>query len=496
MSTEMIGAMAPISHIAISSFYYIIILRIIYMENIMNKLAEILTKSSEFTKILNSVKNNSVVINGLSDVQKRHFAFSVSENLKRPFIFVVQNEMEVKNAISDLELFTEKEVEFFPAEDIFMASGTKSKDIASKRAKVFEQFLLGNTPNLAVSTSLFLNKFSNINDYKKQVFTLRTGDIQKIEDIGDKLIKYGYERAEAVDGIGQFAIRGGILDLYSPNSNEPARIEFFDDEIDSVRIFNVLSQRTIEQRKEINIFPVKNLEENNQDVSFFECLPENYLIFCDEPQRMIDKIDSAIFEYTEKLVDNKDDSEKGNKIFSKEYILNTLIEKNTIFLSTMDTRLKDFSKTEKYFIISREITGFGNSFEKLVSTIKEWKDSGNRIILFAGNKTKASNIVKELQYSGIDSFYVEKITRLPEFGSVCVTNGNLTGGFEYPDIKTIVISDRELFGMGKAKKVNRKEEKKGLSINVDNLKHGEYIVHNKHDIGTYNMSSFAYAIFM
>ena len=449
----------------------------------MNKLGEILNESAEFCKIADFVRNNSVIINGLGDIEKRSFANSLSVKLNRPFIFVAQSDKNIQNIILDFETFLQNEMLYFPTEDIYLKT-SKSKDIEIKRAKVFEKLLSGKKPNIVANLDILFNKFPKNSDYKQKIFTLSLGEQISIQKIEEKFVENGYERAEIIDGVGQFAVRGGIVDFFSPTLNNPTRVEFFGDEIDSIRLFDVLSQRTIETVDSADIFPV-NEESTGETVHFFDYLSEDYIIFIEEPQRIIDKIETKLFETTDKI-ENEELSEEAKNIElpSKEEILEVLFNRNAVFLSALETRLKDFSKTNKFSILSRELTGFANSFETLSKSLEAWQKDSNRIILFAGTEQKAKTLSKELLESNIDNIYVETLERLPNYGSIYITKGNLSSGFEYPETKTIVISDREVFGTEKIKK-SSKEKNKGIRINVDELKPGEYVVHEKHGIGMY-----------
>lgn len=450
------------------------------MVRILKELAKILNDSTEYNKILLSIKNNSVVINGLSLIQKRHMVFSIAERLKRPFIFVVQNDAEIKNTILDLEVFTGKEVLFLPSENMRI-TGAKSKDIAIDKVKVFEKILKGEMPNLVVNSDILFDKFENITEYKQKIIDFNVGEKVEIRLLEKFFADLGYERAELVEGVGQFAIRGGILDFFSPNAEYATRIEFFDDEIDSIRSFDVFNQRTVEQVEVASLYPI-SLENVKSEVSVFEWLDENYLIFVEEPQRIIDKIDIKLLELNEMA--DKQEIQDNVVIPNREELLNLLMSKKTIFLSAMDTRLKDFSKVEKFFILSRELTGFGNLFDNFKKALKEWQDNGNRIIILAGTESKAKNLVKELDESGLTVIYLEELLKLPNSGSIYITKGSLSAGFEYADVKTILLSDREIFGTDKVKK-SRTSNNKGIPVNVDELKVGEYIVHSKHGIGIY-----------
>jgi transcription-repair coupling factor (superfamily II helicase) len=145
------------------------------MVNELKELAKILNDSVEYNKLLASIKNNSVVVNGLSLVQKRHMVFSIAEKLKRPFIFVVQNDAEIKNTILDLETFTGKEVLFLPS-DSMKISGAKSKDIVIDKVKVFEKILKGETPNLVVNSDILFDRFESLTEYRAKIVDFKTGE--------------------------------------------------------------------------------------------------------------------------------------------------------------------------------------------------------------------------------------------------------------------------------------------------------------------------------
>ena len=161
----------------------------------MNKFADLLNQVQSYKEILESVKNNSTVINGLSGVQKRHFAFGVAENLDRPYLFVVQNDMEVDAVINDLKFFSDKDVIFFPEENLLLNTGVKSKDIYVKRAGIFEKLLNGEKPNIVITTGVLLNSFPKLGAYKNSVLNFEVGNSYSMEELSKRLVDCGYERS-------------------------------------------------------------------------------------------------------------------------------------------------------------------------------------------------------------------------------------------------------------------------------------------------------------
>ena len=124
-------------------------------------------------------------------------------------------------------------------------NSVKSKDLYIKRAGIFEKLLNGEKPNIVITTGVLLNSFPKLKTYQNSVLVFEVGKSYDIEDLAKRLVDCGYERSDMVEGVGQFAIRGGILDIYSPTTANPVRIEFFDNEIDSIRIFDIISQRNL-----------------------------------------------------------------------------------------------------------------------------------------------------------------------------------------------------------------------------------------------------------
>ena len=212
------------------------------------------------------VKDKTILIMGIRN--KWSIAYGVAKDKNRPFVFIAQNEADIDNIINDIEFFSEKEIDYLPEENARLQVSTKSKDIYIKRAKIFEKLLLGEKPNLVVTSGIVLNLFSKLDTFKKNKIKIETGKIYSIDTLSEILVKCGYDRTDIVEGVGQFSVRGGILDVYSPTAQNPYRVEFFDDEVDSIRIFDSISQRTIEKVEVIDIFPVSNEETVEDTVPF------------------------------------------------------------------------------------------------------------------------------------------------------------------------------------------------------------------------------------
>lgn len=126
--------------------------------------------------------------------------------------------------------------------------------------------------------------------YESHSFKFTIGDVIDFKKLGEKLIESGYERMDMVDGKGQFSIRGGIMDIYPPDASLPFRVELFDEEIDSIRTFNVDTQRSIDKVKSIEIFPAKEIILNEETIkSAYNSMGKELEEFISSPKNSKDK---------------------------------------------------------------------------------------------------------------------------------------------------------------------------------------------------------------
>lgn len=132
----------------------------------------------------------------------------------------------------------------FPEREVLLYNvAAQSTEITEQRLKVLEGLLLKQNMIIVASIEAVLSLQSPPQIFKDSIFSIRVGDIVPLMQLADKLVQMGYERVAAIEGKSQFSIRGGILDVFPLTSDNPYRIEFFDDEVDSIRTFDVSSQK-------------------------------------------------------------------------------------------------------------------------------------------------------------------------------------------------------------------------------------------------------------
>ncbi len=226
-----------------------------------------LSLSEDFKTLLKNINSNKFPIGayGLADSGKNYFIGNIFDNVDESLIIFTHSDVEARKIYEDLSLYT-TEVYYLPTKEVvFYNIYAISGDLRWERLKVINEILTSKKKIIITCIDSLGAAYIPKELYIKYTFKLSVGDIVEIKLLEEKLIKSGYERVDIVENKGEFSVRGGIIDIYPPIATEPYRLEFFGDEIDSIRNFNVNSQRSIERVNNINIFPAKEviLEEDN-----------------------------------------------------------------------------------------------------------------------------------------------------------------------------------------------------------------------------------------
>ena len=245
----------------------------------MKALTAPLTELGSFQQILEGIAkgNTPVFATGVIDAAKTHLAYSLQAEIKRPLFLLTYSELRAKEILEDLTFFT-KDCAYYPAKDIlFYSADVHSMEMNRQRFLVLERLFKGETPIIVASAEALLDKYPPKEIFAAFRLTLRTGEIVEIAELTRKLVRMGYERTELVESPGQFSLRGGILDIWSLTAEDAVRIEFWDDEIDSIRSMDAQSQRSVEKLEEASIFPMREMVyTEEQAVSAAERIEQEY----------------------------------------------------------------------------------------------------------------------------------------------------------------------------------------------------------------------------
>ncbi len=458
-----------------------------------------LKEMDNYNKLLSAIRegNQTVCVAGLVDAQKPHMMYGVATHLKKPIMVVTYSENRAKQISDDLKfLQTEETVSVYPAQDVlFYGADVHSADITVERMMIKNALLQGENVTIVTSVEAIMNKTMTKEALMANILEFEVGQIIDITHLQKSLVEMGYERAGLVDSVGQFAIRGGIIDIYPVTAQHVYRIELWDDEIDSIRSVNPYSQRSIEKENSFKILPMEEKlggadETVENSVMLLDYIDSKTLIVIDEPIKVREKCESVGLEFEMSIKDRLENEEiesgQIDMIFNYEQILRMLKTHKTLIMMNLEHTIDDYEIIYQTSFKIYENTAFYKNFDLLEKDLGKWKKEKKRIILFAGVKARALRLVDELEERGIRCAYSNDLTDVIVPGQVVITRGALSKGFVYEEIGLVIISDKDLFGKEKKR---RKRSKKHKGRKIDSfveLKVGDYIVHENHGIGVFN----------
>ena len=488
----------------------------------MKDIVKILPNFKKFNDYINNVKNNisPIMLSGLTDSGKVHFAYSTYFYTEKPICIITYNELQAKKILKNLEYFSDN-VNYFPKKEImaydYLAESKDTtynriaclNDIYNKKAKIIVTTIEAVSQRLVEEDVLY-----------KNLLTFKIGDEINLEEIKKKLIALGYERQEVADNKSEFSVRGGIIDI-ATSEKEGIRIELWGDEIDSIRTFDINTQRSKDKKEEVFIYPahefilekdIKELAEkiednrdkeeilegnyttkidkywnifySNSNNTFIDYIKEDYMIFLDEVNKIKARSENVIKD-TKNLIQSLIEKKRfvpqsleriGDYIEFLEKIKNL----QTIYLENKDIGFVDkqsmHAKRNGYSFSYREVNFFRSSMDLLFKEVQEGLGEGTTIVILCGSQNNINRTKNLLQ---------EKINNEKQLSKLIITEGSLTEGFECYDFNLLVISIEELFNTPKKRRKTPEQFKTGETIIFSDLKVGDYIVHRTNGIGQF-----------
>ena len=428
-----------------------------------------------------------------------------------------------------------EEIYLYPTdESLRLDAIAESKELIAERVYILSKILKNERCIIVTHTSSIIRHLPLKEDFEKSFINLKIGDIFSKDKLINLLEMSGYERVVKIDHSLQYAIRGGVIDIFSVNYNDPIRIEYFDDEIDSIRFFNLVSQRTVETLKSIEILPaselvidskVLNSKIDDLENKLKELSKKDFNLKHEVISKLTYEImnlknrnnNSTFYKYYTYLLDNKTSSlleyfNKDNTLFilSNESLIKDnydlfmqelldykleLLEVNNNFIDynfNLDLnnlltkynfiRIEEFSNSNNK-IETRSVSAMHGNKTHIASLIEDYNKRDYKVILCLDNGLQIDfikNIYLDLDY---DLFYL-KDNNIKEKNYFI--EKNIKEGFELVDQKIVFISTNELFGNYHINKTSLTRFKNAQVIrNVDNLSEGDYVVHEVHGIGKY-----------
>ncbi len=456
----------------------------------MKALLQPLQQLAEMDKICSSIKSKKGVlqITGCVESQKAHLMYGLS-GLFPCHLILAEDEHRAREIWEDYSFYDES-VLYYPARDLlFFQADIHGNLLLRQRMQVIKALLTRDSVSVVTTIDGCMDARSDLETIRRSLLHFRTGEEADMESLVKSLVCLGYERVGQVEMPGHFCVRGGILDIYCLTEENPWRVEFFGDEIDSIRSFDSTSQRSLENLEEITVYPAVEQVEGKGMVSFLDYFPvEKTLVFLDEPNRLSETALEVEEEFYQSC---KNREEKGNPTMSRDWMCSylTLCVKlnhcHCAALSTLPMQRGDWKITGRFDLTVKSISSYHGSFDILVKDLISYKRQGYRIILLCGSRTRAARLAGDLQEEGLPAFTTDDSERVLQNGEIMVIYGHARKGFEYPGIRFAVITESDIFGQEQVRK-RRKKDYSGERIqDFSDLTVGDYVVHERHGLGIY-----------
>lgn len=502
-----------------------------------------LASNAGFASLLRASEKNMLPagVTGLSYLNKVHLIHSLCEESGARAIIITGDEGEAVKIKEDLNtLFASEDTLLYPARDFSLSSTAgQSREYEHLRLGVLGRMLEGDYKAVVCSIEAAMQFTIPPDVLLSRSFVIEQGMDISIEKAREILVNAGYSPCEMVEGSGQFAVRGGILDFYPPDAPNPIRAEFWGDSIDTMGYFEIVSQRRTENVDKIKITPsvevltgdglklaekieklaaslrgkaVKARQALNRDAEMLRsglkpASTDKYIpLIYENPSTVLNYADDALLFVSDTakvkergnaaqtllLEDIKDFLESGELCrgldrfaltwteMKDEYEQRGAIYLDTFARGSFDTPIKTLINMD-----GRTLAPWGGDYSLLKEDIVPALQGGWCVAVMAGTEKAAQALCEMLSEDGIPAAAYSEYPSSFLKKSVNVLSGGLSGGLEYPAEKFMLIS-RGRASLLKPKQISRKKRSKEGFNSLDELHRGDYIVHSVHGIGIFD----------
>ena len=508
----------------------------------MNFLINSVKNLESFKELDNSIKiSKNTAVFGSEEAVLSLFAPTFCAGGKKVCL-ISQDRARARKAYEDIESISDENCVYYPEKDVFFYDrDSKSKENTKKRLEAMAEIASGRANIVVTTLNALTAKISRPEIFASYKILIEVGQVVNLDDLPNKLVEMGYERFPSVEGLGQFSIRGSIIDIGTQDANY--RIELFDDEVDSIRSFEIESQRSLDKLEEITIYPIEDLilredekekiaERIKKDISKTKLegkekdrLSEKFLRYVDRLENQetiinkdlilpyvdqdqvgsfLDYLDDFIFliEEPSRIVEREEELELANgdkfailiengevtKAHEKTFynykdIIDKLNEKTLITFNALLKPPKMFNPQDIVNIKVKSVTNYMSKIKLFKEDLDYYGNNNFKVILLGATEKRARRLFDHLVDLGYSPHLAKNTKNEKITSNIVVTTGALNDGIEFSDSKTVFINYSEIYGSFSKKKKKKVPKKKAL--NFEDLKIGDYVVHEAHGVGKY-----------
>ncbi len=414
----------------------------------------------------------------------------ILEKEKKNILLVVDSLFEANKLYNSMINYDEN-VLLFPMDDFLTSEALSiSPDLMITRLETIHA-LTTSKPCVVITNLMgYLRYLPNHETYQNHILNLQKGDVIDPKVLVEKLISIGYNRDTIVNKTGEFGVRGFVIDVFPIDEDNPIRIEFFDDEIESIRYFDSDTQKSIKEIKNIEILPYFEFIAS-KPVEELHFGKQKYLPLYDSVKNISDymgdvltffkdyeQIDASFHHTLDEIVSYKEDKDtdfSGNYMFD----LNELKVDYPIYYHSLNNMSTNELESSHYTFQLKPIPSFHEDVDRINTSIRGYIDKEKTVVLSV-KKFQFRTLYKFLNMKVVETDFMhlkEKCVNLVDCG--------MNQGFIFNDL--VVISGSELFNaVSSKKKYHTKYKYTSVIHDVNKLNVGDYVVHNVHGIGIYN----------
>jgi len=491
------------------------------------------------------------LVSGLSAVHRANLAAGLREKLNMPMVVICSDDTAAENFANDVgSMLGETPAVLGMRDYTFYAAESVSRQAEQRRIRTLFSLLSGEAQILVCSVTGLLQRTIPPEVLSRAVFKIRDNEPCPPEDAVDALVRCGYARTDQVEGPGQFSQRGGILDFFSPSGHEPVRMEFWGDDIDSMANFDVSDQRRTDTLKECMILPCaetlptlaaggietlckeidqfadryarRRNSENSAKLAAtlhadserirncynitdadrylpviypmatgLDYLPADAFVFVDQPKKCSEKIT----EYAKQLGgDIRELAARGEIAMSPDSYFSSFdelvrrLEDYPVYMADSFTLGNQpiLPKTMTS-IFAKQLPSYSGNMQAAFEDVSLYLKQNYKIVVLAGDERRAETLQDYFKNHGIKVMFRPNLEKIPDAGECVITIGAVSSGYEYPEIKMVVLTDAQMI---RAKRKNKKQGRKlppgrqKIESYAD-LSVGDYVVHENHGIGKF-----------
>ncbi len=446
-------------------------------------------------------------------------------------LLVVADEQKGKRLWRDIKSYQEN-AWYYPAKDfLFYQADTRGTLITRQRVEVLSHVLEEKGGVVIACIDALMDKVGAKEEFRQSVLHIEPGQIIEMEALVQKLSEMGYRRLSEVEAMGEFSVRGGIVDIFPFTVDNPVRIEFWDLEVDNIRSFDIDSQRSLEGLDKVEIYPASDhgtMKKGGQarQVSLIDYFSDDTITLLDEPDRLRERGGAVEAEFVESFEARKEAAGKkgsyserteaqqvgdvGELIYTVDDILSRLLRGTCIAFSLVNSNLSVFNEAFPSSICipveTADVPAYRNNFDMLRKDLAKWQKEKRQIVLFSASGTRASRLAQTLRDEGMKAYCpdmydaesgaaddsdavsaVYQKIREENPGSIKIMQGYIHTGFRYSEENLVVLTETDMFGnAGEIQRKRRRRKLDGIKIRaLSEISPGDYVVEEDHGVGIY-----------